>query len=886
MATLLPSRSVVYTASTIKLTSTLVSLGQSTNQTYNNLSSGTYSNWINAASSLGLSAIKRVAMSSSGQYQLIVVGSSAALYLSTDSGVTWITQGAAGFLGTGLPVVSTAYTYGAISANGQYMLVCVNAGSIYVSSNYGASFTNASLPSVAATNWFAFENNTTDSTGSIVPTVTGTMYYVPGKVGTYALSLLNTPGATPANYLRGSWTAPANCSITGWVCPQSVAGAVQIIFSSNSSGILFFIENTNNFRAYIPSGGSQTLISTSVTPIANTWYHVAIIFQTGGTCSLYINGTLQGTVANTSGFSGWTGGTFSLGTYDVRTISAYSGYVDDLRLYNYAIVPSGAPPQNFNFAAMSGTGQYMTVTSPGNVAYSSNYGQTWTTPYGLTTAGQMSGLAVSNTGQYMVAQNGGVIVPQLTSLGANTWIVNGITWISSASSTLNSNFNPWVAFNNVANVSAQPYSWGSVGNYSSGTYNNTYSTTVQTLTPSTTIYGEWLQLQSSVPLVINAYSFSCGSFTQIPKNFYIVGSNDGTNWYPIQYAQGVTNPFTSNYTSAYTYLSVNSASTQYMYAQVAGSWTTTTYSYTTNAYTYFRLIAQSLWSPGTNCELEEWWINFSGGISYSTNYGSTWTNTTNTAILPTGPSAVSGNGQYTLTSMGPTGQTALVTTNYVASPYTSANGCILYYPLNDASGTTSVMEIMNGYNSTDKNVTFGSAGKVGTCVSCSGTYLAVPSAAFASWTTLSAGSIACWIKPSATALTGAASQVFSKYISGPSYYNSIVTIGLYYNGTSLVTGTAGKVYFGMSSTQYSSACSSNTVLLADTWYHIVITFNGSAVMFYINGVLDNTFNCNWTLTGTPTNMIVCSGVSYPFSGYMDEFSLWNVALSQNTITAL
>jgi len=57
-------------------------------------------------------------------------------------------------------------------------------------------------------------------------------------------------------------------------------------------------------------------------------------------------------------------------------------------------------------------------------------------------------------------------------------------------------------------------------------------------------------------------------------------------------------------------------------------------------------------------------------------------------------------------------------------------------------------------------------------------------------------------------------------------------------------------------------------------------------MFYINGVLDNTFNCNWTLTGTPTNMIICSGVSYPFSGFMDEFSLWNVALSQNTITAL
>jgi len=349
------------------------------------------------------------------------------------------------------------------------------------------------------------------------------------------------------------------------------------------------------------------------------------------------------------------------------------------------------------------------------------------------------------------------------------------------------------------------------------------------------------------------------------------------------------NPFSQVVTAPNGYIPVSYSGTQAFTGNVVVTGSFTTYpSTTSNAYSYFRVIFRTNFGGSVDyIDLGGWYFNFSGGVSYSANYGSTWTNTTTTANIPTSPSAVSGNGQYALTSIGTTGQTALVTTNYVASPYTAANGCVLYYPLNDPAGIASATEVIGGYYSTDKNVTFGSAGgKVGTCVSCSGTYLAVPSTAFASWTTLSAGSIACWVKPSATALTGAASQVFSKYISGPSYYNSIVTIGLYYNGTSLVTGTAGKVYFGMSSTQYSSACSSNTVLLADTWYHLVITFNGSAVMFYINGVLDNTFNCNWTLTGTPTNMIICSGVSYPFSGFMDEFSLWNVALSQNTITAL
>ena len=887
MATLLPSRSVVYTASTIKLNSTIVSLGLSTNQTYSNLSNGSYSNWINAASSLSLSTIKRVAMSSNGAYQLIVVGSSAALYLSTDSGVTWITKGAAGFLGTGLPVVSTAYTYGAISANGQYILVCVNAGSLYVSSNYGASFTNVSLPSVAATSWFAFENNTTDSgTSPITPTVTGTMYYVTGKVGTYALSLVNPPNGVAVNYLRGIWTAPANCSITMWVCPQALTGAQQEIFSTYGNAIQLFIDATNRLYAYFATGSNTGAnVTSSINLSVNTWYHVALIFQSYGACSFYINGVLQGTGTNTAGYSTWGNtGLFGLGTYDNSAYTAYCGYIDDLRLYNYAIVPSGAPPQNFNFAAMSGTGQYMTVTSPGTIAYSSNYGQTWTTPYGLTTAGQMSGLAVSNTGQYMVAQNGGIIMPNSALATAYTWMANGIIWTVSASSIYTASYPAYLAFNNV--YSGGGTGWASAATYSaSSPYAYTGGSVTTVIQNVGTIGGEWLQLQSSIPLVLSSYTFGCATYGNIPKNYYIVGSTDGTTWYPIQYATGNTNPMNATYQLCYTYLNANTTSTQYIQSAVTGSWTTTSYATSANAYTYFRILATHIFFNGTAFEIGDLYMNFSGGVSYSTNYGSTWTNTTNTAIIATGPSAVSGNGQYTLTSMGPTGQTALVTTNYVASPYTAANGCILYYPLNDASGTASVMEIMNGYNSTDKNVTFGFTGKVGTCASCSNSYLAIPSTAWSSWTTLSAGSIACWIKPSATALTGAASQLFAKYISG-SYYHTMLSIGLYYNGSSLVTGTAGKVYFSMSNTQYSAGCSSNTVLLADTWYHIVVTFNGSAVLFYINGVLDNTYNCNWTLTGVVTNMVLCTGVSYPFSGYMDDFSLWNVALPQSTITAL
>ena len=860
----------------------MLSLGLSTNQTYNNLSNGSYSNWINAASSLGLSTIKDVAMSSSGQYQLIVVGSSTTLYLSSNSGVTWSALGSS----NGLPATSTAYTYGAISTNGQYIIVVASAGSIYVSSNYGTTFVNVSLPSTGPTNWFAFENNTNDSAGSIIPTVTGTMYYVPGKVGNFALNLVNPHGGTAVNYLRGMWTAPANCSVTGWVCPQLMAGGAQIIFSSNSTGFMFFIETNNLFRALVPTTtGAQALINTTITPTPNTWYHFAFIFQTGGTCSLYINGALQGTVNNTNGFAGWTAGTFCLGTYDNSTTNCYSGYIDDFRLYNYAIVPSGAPPQNFNFAAMSGTGQYMTVSSPGNLAYSTNYGQTWTTPIGLTTSGQMSGLAVSNTGQYMLAENGGSIRPNSSAATAPTWAANGVGWTASASTILSGSYPAYGLFNN-AYGSGSTY-WASANSTYSASSPFAYIGSVSTVIQGVgTIGGEWAQIQSSVPLVLSSYSFACSYIANYCKNYYIVGSTDGTTWSPIQYGAGGTNPLTSNWTACTGYLNATTTGTQYIYGQagVFGSWTTTSYATSTNPYTYFRIISTNSFGAAI-FEMSEWYINFTGGVTYSTTYGNTWVNTGTLASIQTSPCAVSGNGQYTLTSFGSNGQTALVTAGNVASPYAPGSGCVVYYPLSDVAGTTSIIESIGGYYGSlaGSGTTFGNAGKVGTSMYLNGSgYLSLPSTTYSVWNNLAAGSMSCWIYPTATSsLTQGV--IFNKMRAGTASYSTI-SIGTW-NGN---TGTAGKLYFSLNAVGYSSACSSNTILVLNTWYHIVVTFNGTAIQFYINGILDNTFYANWNLPNdtTVTMQVGAANGGNLFTGYIDDFSLWNIALSQSTITAI
>jgi hypothetical protein len=190
---------------------------------------------------------------------------------------------------------------------------------------------------------------------------------------------------------------------------------------------------------------------------------------------------------------------------------------------------------------------------------------------------------------------------------------NGVTWSASTSSVYDSAIFPYKLFNTTYANNTDKWI----------TIVNTYASGVATSTAGLTSYiygqspqrGEWVQIQSSVPVVMYSYSLaSSDTTTRLPKTFWIVGSNDGTNWYQIQTASCGTTAYCSGlYTSSSTFL-VNSAS-----AQTSGSatLTTTTYgSYTTSAYTYFRLIVLSVF--GTSeivTDFGEWNITFNPSTS-------------------------------------------------------------------------------------------------------------------------------------------------------------------------------------------------------------------------------------------------------------------------------
>lgn len=98
--------------------------------------------------------------------------------------------------------------------------------------------------------------------------------------------------------------------------------------------------------------------------------------------------------------------------------------------------------------------------------------------------------------------------------------------------------------------------------------------------------------------------------------------------------------------------------------------------------------------------------------------------------------------------------------------------------------------------------------------------------------------------------------------------------------------TNGKLNFNNST---SSTIISTTTFQINTWYHVVVVYDGTNALCYINGVLDKTtaITVNTTLSGaTGINIGSFESGGQKMSGKLDELRVYNITLSAAQVSAL
>jgi hypothetical protein len=205
------------------------------------------------------------------------------------------------------------------------------------------------------------------------------------------------------------------------------------------------------------------------------------------------------------------------------------------------------------------------------------------------------------------------ISPSSTNATSNTWTTTAgsitITWVSNSSSN-DVGFDAYKAFDSKPLVSNNGWQ-SSTNRYNTttGYYNSTNYTYINGIG---NVGGEWLQIQTSLPLSMNSYQLKSQitNLNAIPRRYYIIGSNDKLTWYPIQYVSrnssynGIINS-TSTYVvdTRTNYIdTITGDLNETLTSDVTG------YSTSKDYYTYFRMVViQNCTSTTTsNTSIGEW----------------------------------------------------------------------------------------------------------------------------------------------------------------------------------------------------------------------------------------------------------------------------------------
>ncbi len=204
-----------------------------------------------------------------------------------------------------------------------------------------------------------------DSLANVHGTLTGGATWAPGVVGDSAVEFDGATGFVdmPAPVVDTS----QSFSVAAWVRTDVPAGFRTAVSVDGESVSGFFLQRRDDGRlaftvltADAPGGGA--VAGSSFTAQTGQWYHLVGVYnRAAGTISLYVNGSLQQTVAHTTPWRA--GGHFVVGRakYNGSNVDFWDGGVDDVRTFPFSVDAGGA-------AALATSGLWHLDEGSGTVA--------------------------------------------------------------------------------------------------------------------------------------------------------------------------------------------------------------------------------------------------------------------------------------------------------------------------------------------------------------------------------------------------------------------------------------------------------------------------------------------------------------------------------------
>ena len=210
-----------------------------------------------------------------------------------------------------------------------------------------------------------------------------------------------------------------------------------------------------------------------------------------------------------------------------------------------------------------------------------------------------------------------------------------------------------------------------------------------------------------------------------------------------------------------------------------------------------------------------------------------------------------------------------------SSPNFPSSGLISYWDMDESSGT--VIDSLNVSNGTNNGATPNVAGKINTAYDFDGVADDISLGSDDSLFPTDKITVSSWIK-----------------VEGQSGTQIILSTEVSDNGWQVRVYDNGDGTFDFASrikttSAYTTARESVNHLNIDTWYFVVMTWDGSNIKLYINGTLEETVALTGTIVyGTPSCVMgdAPRNIGLNFDGILDEVGIWNRTLTSTEISDL